>query len=293
MIRLSYSALDSLLTCERKFQLDRLLVSDFEKEEYPATILGKSFGVGVQTYLTTFDKEKAIYEAWKAYFPQKEEPGKRTEEHALSLLQSSFPHLDNVLLDWEVASFNGKPAVELSFRLDIDEKFYYVGYVDIILKNRWTGRYAVGEIKTTALKILDLSPIYQNSGQALGYSIILDSIVGEDQSDYDLLYFVGRVNEKHEHEFKTFPFPKTLVDRLNWFIALGFDVQRLHTMLEHNVFPMRGSSCLQYMRPCKHFGTCSLHSLDKYKEEEEDLIVYDFVFDLDQVISDHLKRIGD
>lgn len=293
MIRLSYSALKSFGECERMFQLDRLLVSDRMKEEAPALSLGKAYGAGVQTYLLTQDADKAIFACYQAYWPVLEEPLKaRSEEHAVSLLLVTMPQLDNLLQDWEIASFNGKPAIELSFRLDIDEKFYYVGYVDVVLRNRWSGNYAVGEVKTTGLQLKDLSPLYQNSGQALGYSIVLDSIVGEKQSEYDLLYLVGQTSDIHNHKFQPLTFKKTILDRLNWFIALGMDVQRLHTMLDMNVFPMRGDHCLQYMRPCRHFGTCTLTTLDRYKEEEEDKNVYDFHFNLDAIVSEHLSRLS-
>lgn len=293
-IRLSYSALESLLVCERMFQLDRLLEGAPEKQDYPATVQGKAFGAGVQSYLIYEDIDKAIFDSYLAYYPVLEEPEKaRSEEHAISLLLTAIPHLDVILADWQVPVFQNKPAVELSFRLDIDDKFYYVGYVDCILQNKWTGKYAVGEIKSTTMKLHDLSPAYQNSGQALGYSIILDQIAGQENAEYDTFYIVGQLNEKHSHQIKTYTFNKTLVDRLNWFIALGLDVQRLHSMLENNIFPCRGSSCLQYMRPCKHFGTCNLHGLDKYKDLEPDTNEYQFTFQLDDVVQNHLSRIGE
>jgi len=293
-IRLSYSALETLLVCERMFQLDRLLESSIEKQDYPATVMGRSYGTAVQSYLVNQDVDKALLDGYLAYLPVLEEPEKgRSEEHTISLFLSSVSALDEILQDWEVPSFNSKPAVELSFRLDIDSQFYYVGYVDVILQNKWTGKYAVGEIKSTALKLHDLSPLYQNSGQALGYSIILDQIAGQENSEYDTYYIVGQINDKHQHTVKTYNFNKALVDRLNWFIALQLDVNRLHSMLDNNIFPMRGSSCLQYMRPCKHFGTCSLHGLDSYKEIEQDINEYQFHFNLDEVITDHLKRIGE
>ena len=150
------------------------------------------------------------------------------------------------------------------------------------------------EVKHTGLNIFDLSPLYQNSGQALGYSIVLDKIVGEAQSNYEVLYFAGQLGAGNGFSPKihTMIYPKNLQDRLNWFITLGMDVERLHMMLENNVFPLRGSNCLHYMKPCKHLGTCNLHGLDTYKEEIEDTIVYDFNYQLDEVIQDHLIRIS-
>lgn len=298
-IRLSYSALDTFLTCERMFQLDKLLEGAPEKEDYPATVFGKAFGEGVATYLLTQDATKSLFAAWKAYWPILEDD-KRTEEILLNLLLVAFPKLDDMLMDWEVAFFNGKPAVELSFRLNDlgtqkEHNIYFVGYVDIVLKNRWSGRYAILENKTTGLGLYDLDPLYKNSGQALGYSIVLDRIAGEENAEYDVIYLIGQLSTRSESgkfspkvHVKTYP--KTLQHRLNWFISLGMDVARLEQMLELGVFPMRGSSCLQYMRPCKHFGVCNLQTLDKYKEIPEDTIEYQFVYSLPPLIESHIHR---
>lgn len=292
MIRLSDSALNTLHTCERKFQLERLLVSEFEKKDYPATVLGKAYGAGCQSYLAYQDKERAIFDLYMAYYPI-EEDDIRTEEVAISMLLASIPTMDNILLDWEVLVYNGKPAIELSFRLNIDSTYYFVGYIDVVLQNRWNSRCAVLDVKSTSLKLHDLSPLYQNSGQLLGYSIAIDALAGEDKSEYDVLYLVGQLGSGNgfSPNIKFLTFPKTPQDRLNWFITLTLDVEHLRNMRENNVFPLRGSSCLQYMRPCVHLGTCNLHGLDEYKEEEEDTIEYDFVYDLNDVIEDHIKRI--
>lgn len=298
-IRLSHSAIDTFLTCERMFQLDRLLVGAPDKQDWPATVFGKGFGAGVAEYLLTQDIDKALIAGYLAYWPVLEDD-KRTEEILLNLLLVTFPKLDDLLMDWEVASFEGKPAVELSFRLnglgkkDSGSDIYFVGYVDVVLRNKWNGRYAILENKSTGMNLFDLDPLYKNSGQALGYSIVLDKIAGEEHSEYDVLYLIGQLMSNSSGGFApkvhVKEYPKTLQNRLNWFISLGMDVSRLEQMLELNVFPMRGKSCLQYMRPCKHFGTCGMQVLDEYKEVEEDVIDYQFVYDLNELIKDHLER---
>lgn len=297
-IRLSHSALESFLTCERMFQLDRLLEGENKKEDFPATVFGKAFGEGVSTYLLTQDPEFSLWKAYLAYFPQLEDD-KRTEEILLNLLVCAMPRMDDLLQDWEVATFGGKPAVELSFRLNNlsteSPNTYFVGYVDVVLRNKWNGRYAILENKTTGLNLLDLDPMYKNSGQALGYSIVLDRIAGAEHSEYDVLYLIGQLKSTTSGGFSPLvhikEYPKTLQDRLNWFIGLGMDVNRLGQMLELEVFPRRGGSCLQYMRPCKHFSTCSMQVLDRYKQIPEDTIDYQFVYDMDDLIESHLSRI--
>lgn len=292
-IRLSYSSLETLNVCERKFQIEKLLVNDFQKEESAHTLFGKAFGAGVQSYFQHQDQDKALFDCWINYYPEEEIEGKKTVMRSLIALQKCFPSLDNLLMEYELVSFEGKPAVELSFRLDIDEEYYFVGYVDLVLRHRFTGQYVVLDIKTTGLNLLDLSPLYKNSGQALGYSITLDQIVGHELSEYGVIYLVAQLGKTlADCKLHTYPFDKSLLDRLNWFITLGLDVERLKRMHQLNSFPMRGSSCLQYMRPCRHFGTCNLKVFDRPKEPEEDLIDYQFIYQLDDVIEDHLRRIN-
>lgn len=292
-LRLSHSALDTFHTCERLFQLNRLLEGAPDKEDYPATVLGKAFGEGVTTYLLTQDVEKAIFNCWKAYWPILEDD-KRTEEKAVFDLLSIIPLLDKLLLEWEVATFNFKPAIELSFYLEIDDSCYFVGYIDAVLRNKYTGRYGVLENKSTGLGILDITVPYRNSGQALGYSIALDAIAGEKNADYDVIYAIAQDKTKANSTWNVTPhvitFPKTIKDRLNWFITLQMDAARLRQMRELRIFPQRGSSCLQYMKPCFHFGTCGLTTLDREKIIPEDEVVYDFSFKLEDLVVDHLRR---
>ena len=294
LYRLSHSSLNLLNKCERFYQLERLLLGSTERQHYPATVLGTAYGAGVASYLVHQDQDKALYDLWLAYFPILED-AVRTEAVAANLLIASIPELDNLLQDWEVLTFNSKPAVELSFSLQIDPKFYYVGYVDVVLKNKWTGRVAVMDVKTTALKLLDLSPLYQNSDQCLSYSIVLDKVVGEANADYDVLYFVGQLGSGNGFSpiIKPYSFSKSLHDRLDWFISLGLDVKHITEMMELGIFPKRGDACLQYNRPCKHFGTCQLHGFDRMPEEvEEDTKEYQFTFELEALIQDHIDRIN-
>ena len=290
-LRLSHSALKTLNLCERKFQLERILSGQKEHEDYPATILGKAWGAAVASYFIYQDQDKAIYDLWLSYYPRLEDDV-RTQEVAINMLVASFSEIDSLLQDWEVLHVEGKPAVELSFRLNLDSSYYFVGYVDIVLKNRYTGRAAVLDVKTTGLKLLDLSPVYQNSPQCIGYSIVLDQIMGEELSEYDVFYFSGQLGSGNGFSpiIKSYVFPKTLQDRLLWFISLGMDVKHLEDMASMNVYPQRGDNCLQYNKPCKHFGVCGLYGLDRPAEIEEDTTEYQFVFSLDEIIDNHVRR---
>lgn len=296
-LRLRHSNLEVLHTCERKFQLDNLLVNEMEREESEHLSFGTAFGVGVAHYLVNQDPDMALFEAWLAYWPQVE-TDKKSVPICMNALMGAFIHLDTILMNYEVASFNGKPAIELGFKLRIADEYYFTGHIDVVLRHRYSGVHYILDAKTTGLQLFDLSPLYRNSGQCLGYSIALDKIVGEKQASYGVLYFVAQIgrdpfNVKHH----TLVFDKTLLDRLNWFMTLGLDVRKLQEMEELNVYPRRGHSCLHFNRPCKYFGTCTLQSLDFPKIQREDIgndglpAIYDFEYDLNDLITEHLARL--
>lgn len=296
-IRLSYSTRGLLKQCDRKFQLTRLLNILSEKEERAVFSRGHAFGKGVQVYLVTQDMDKALFHAWLDYWPVVEDEPKVTERRTLHALMCAQPILDKILEDYEVVSFKGLPAVELGYKLIVDETFYEAGFIDLVLRNKHTGLYVVLEIKYTGTKSPHIDAMFQNSAQGIGYSIVLDRIVTEPLAEYGVLYFICQdKDEKPRYmDFHVKEYKKSLRERLNWFIALGMDVERIKTMRTLKVFPMNGAACLSFMRPCTFFGSCQLTHLDSEKEDEPDPHEddYSFVFKLEDVIKDHIERIGE
>jgi len=256
-------------------------------------VRGTAYGVGVQIYMWTGDMERAIYETWLAYDPEVEDPPKTFMAKTINNLLQSREKLDELRKSYEVAEFNNQPAIELSFRLNLDTKWYYVGYIDLVLRSKLSGLYGVLEVKTTGNARNDLTPLYQNSGQALGYSIILDQIAGADQATFETPYLVCRdLYKGWIPDVQIFPFKRTLMDRFKWFLSLGMDLERLNNMLALNHFPMRQKGCLAYGKVCPHFGFCSMTATDKYIEAPEDKSEYQFIYNLTDVIADHVRRIS-
>lgn len=293
-LRLSHSSLELLNSCERKFQIQKLLAAP-RREDSAHFDFGHGFGAGVATYLLTQSQDRAIFAAWMAYDSYREEK-KKTRYSCIWYLCQSFSYLDTLLKNYEIAMFNGKPAAELSFRMDINETKYFVGHIDVVLRHRVKGTYYVMEVKTTGLQLTDLDPEYRHSNQTVGYSTALDTIVGEELSEYGVLYFVCQLPAWNATEdiakFHIMPYAKTLTDRLQWFVAMGMDVQRIEQMEQLGIFPRRNSSCVSYNKVCTHFGTCHLEEADMPAQQEEDKIEYQFRFNLDDVIANHLERIA-
>jgi hypothetical protein len=283
--------MNTLETCERMYQLEHVLANGAAREESEHFSFGHGFGEGVAHYLVNQDKDAALLTAWLAYWPQIETE-KKNQAKCLNALNVAFPHLDNILQDYEVVEFEGKAAVELNFRLNIDKTYYFAGHIDVVLKNKWSGIYFIFEVKTTGLNLHDIDPLYKNSGQALGYSIAMDRIVGEKLSSYGIIYFVAQLGKDYTPQIKVLPYNKTLLDRLNWFMTLGLDVEKLHRMAELDAYPKRGNSCLNYMRPCRHFGICGLHALDRVASFVPDKEVYQFEYNMDELVKEHIERIA-
>ena len=291
-LRMSYSSRELFHSCERKFQLVKLVNDPPEREEREYFSHGHAFGAAVASYLLHGDRDLALFECWLRYWPIID-----TDEYnayiAGALVQGAFFSLDQIRRDYEVAIFNDKPAIELSARINVNPEIYDVAFIDVVLKHRETGIYGVFECKSTSSRLNDITPMYTNSGQTIGYSIIVDAIAGAAQSSFETIYFVGQMKGKSLEDvvFHTLPMRRTVMDRLNWFITLGLDIQRLQAMQRMNYFPMRGGSCLKFNKPCAFFGTCNLRKTDTPREEMKDEIDYQFVFELDDIVSDHIKRV--
>lgn len=303
-LRLSHSTLDTIHNCERKFQLLKLkniqdahyIDIDGAKKEVILNLDGKhnnvnldygsAFGIGIQTYIITNNLEQAIWEAIRSY-NYAEETKNKNAIGLVAAIQAFAAQWDNSM--WEVAYYNGKPAAELSFKIILDKETqdYYCGYIDLVLKNKLDNTVVVIEIKTTGIKIEDISPLYRNSGQALGYSILLDSIIKEEQiAAWTVLYLINQLKGQNIlPKIHLLPFEKTLKDRLSWLLNLKLDHEYLLKLVEIDHWPMRGKSCFAYNRPCPLYGICDLTTLDtkeaKIKKEEE----WDFVFTLEELIA--------
>jgi hypothetical protein len=293
-IRLSHSALEILQACEQKFEIERFFKGSKVEEANPDFIWGKSYGIGFQEYLLTRDMDQAIWKVFLSYTPWVEKDSKQFWKiiHGLVVNQEK---IDTFLETYELVQFHKVPAIELGIKIIIDDVFYYVGFIDAVVKNKQSGKYAILECKSTGSSLYEIDPMYRHSGQGIGYSIGLDTIVGETLTDYDIIYpvlqYPSRLASTPIIHFLRFE--KNLLDRLQWFITLQLDVDKIKTMFQLNHFPKRSTACLAYNRVCPHYGTCHLLSIREYKDEEPDPHEkkYSFTFLLQDIIEEHLRRV--
>lgn len=256
--RLSHSSLLTLHSCPRRFQLNRLL-PNIPREENPTLQMGTSFGIAIQSYYEGKDINQIVWDiflSWKLALEAEEKNINKSIWYTISAIQSflASPETTFIREEYELAKFgpSEKPAIELHFKVDLENGFTYHGYVDLVLKHKMTGEYIVIEIKTGSR--VDEAR-YKNSFQGLGYSIVLDKIVGTEYSSYKVIYLVYDTATFQYHVFQCH---KQLSARADWLVALLNETRIIQIYAEDPRFPMHGESCYSFNRQCNHYGICNL-----------------------------------
>jgi len=292
-LRTSYSSSLDFHACPRKFQLLKLQAE--RKEDLRAQITfayGHAIGEGIQNYLIHRDLNKAImaaFLAWEVDYDAVDEKRNKSMPKAVAALME-FEGLCKLgmLDDYEVAYFKGKPAAELSFRIKF-EYTTYRGFVDLVLRNKFTGEYLILELKTSSANYINHLQ-YKNSAQALGYSVILDKIA-PGTSSYSVLYLVELTKLGR---FEPFEFPKTAHQRALWIKDRLWDEQVLVGMVQtfgnYGIWPTHGESCTQFGSVCPFMDMCHLTTEHQMTPLRENHLTEDTEYDFEFTVSELLEQ---
>lgn len=267
---LSHSSLETMHSCPRKFEIYRMNYAPKDKGTVD-TSFGHAVGVGIQELLILQQSQQSPqdnlgltplqYAIWKMFLSwevdiDETKPKSKKSFHAACLAVEKYQQQFLSLLtnEWELAYFNGKPAVELGFIVELPNGYYYRGFVDAVLVHKKEKRFRVLEIKTTGLATVDVAQ-YKNSFQGVGYGVILDQLAAS--MDYAADYYVDYlVYKTGAQDFLTFPFLKTSYQRAKWLSQLLVETNIIDLYLERELFPMHGQSCFNFYRQCQYFGLC-------------------------------------
>lgn len=253
----SYSQLLDLHSCPRKILLKKHYADRIDAEDNIDFAFGHAVGAGVQNLWLTRDMNKALFNsfmAWNAPFDFEIRKKKKSIWEAGMAVEKFLPYIEENMEDWELYTLpNGKPGIELSFALDCGNGYKHYGHIDVVLRNKHTGEIAVIELKTTGLKYAE-EAVYANSSQALGYSVILDTLF-PGLSSYEVFHFIYSSTDR---EWTPMPFTKTVAHKSEWIKDLLLDHAMLDTYKRMHFYPKRGESCYNYFRRCEFFGTCNI-----------------------------------
>lgn len=259
--QLSYSSRLLLNSCPRKYQLKKLDVTPKLVEDMDSEItfeFGKLVGYGIQLAFMGIDRPNIIlacFDFWKLDLLVVSSKHKKSFFHALIAIDKFISMREQgFLAGLRVLSYQGKPAAELSFLIDFNEGFNERGFLDLVLEHEETGEIFTVEIKTDSSK-QDINPIkYENSSQALGYSIVLDHIKPGLVS-YKVLYLIY-LTEKLEYTM--FQFTKTLAQKAEWLSSISLDIAKIKLYEQAKHWPKHGQSCFSYFKPCIYYQICGM-----------------------------------
>lgn len=260
---------------------------------------GKALGIGVQEFLTTENMNRAVLSmmlAWKGILD--DEAGNRDKKNFWFAVHGlgKFATLRLVEFgNYNIAILNGRPATELSFRINLGDGFYYRGSIDAVLLNKMRGELLVIENKTTKFTKVH-EAMFKNSGQALGYGLIIDAITHilklKETSSYRVVYPVYMTGNM---EWTTLPFSKNFTSRALWIKNILDDKATVIRHAEEGYFPMYGESCYEFFRPCSYFGTCEYSNSillggKEVVERKEEATKYDFEFTIEELIETQIAK---
>lgn len=305
----SFSSLNNLHTCPRKYELIKMGESGVKIKSFDFSY-GTALGAGVQELLTSGDIEKAFFKAFLAWDMEllmgieadpdsKKSNHKKSFPNVLEALIKFLPHLNVMGSEWELFYFIDskgarRPAVELSASIELPNGFQYRCYIDAVLRHKTEGRLVVLELKSTGSTNVQ-EAMYGNSNQALSYSVILDCIA-EGYTSFFVWYFVYCTTME---KWEFFPFSKTRVQKAEWIKTVLYDTNNIDECIKHEFFPKQGENCLDFGRPCQFYGGCGMSNLSLYagplthmkRVKEEFETEYNFRFTLQELVDQQLKDV--
>ena len=276
--QLSYSSRLTLHTCPRKYQLYRLNVVPNENADPGQSVTfayGHIVGLGIQELLIHNDIDRAIWAAFLMWEPDLLDSNVKQNKSfwgGIAALQKFQSLLANGFMrGWCLYYHNDAPAVELSFIIQFPDGFTYKGFVDAVLVHPDTKEVMVLECKTTGQNYIS-SATYKNSAQAIGYSIVLDSLF-PTLSSYKVQYLIYKTKAA---EFEAMDFEKDYLSRALWIREILLDIEMIKMYENAEIYPMHGESCNDFYRECEYLGTCTLSTgnlvTDLTTEQNEKLL---------------------
>lgn len=304
----SFSALGTLHSCPRRFELDRIgsqtMVTTQARVDTVHTGYGSAFGAGLQALLSGKSLQLAKLEAIINYrfhdiYPQVFADEKSLFHCLNSLTRFYETELTELTTDWEALIVDGQPASEISFAIKFPNNFYDRGYIDFILQHKVTKKILVVEIKTEggyAPKNPQASEAkYKNSNQGNGYALVADYLADKlgVENDISVVYIVHRTKT---NTFEPYVFPKTPAARLRYIKDRLAELGGLDFLINRTLgeapepFPSFGN-CATYGSVCQYYGICELKQ-DYSKIQDVEIGDFKLLIDIKDLLNLQHKRLN-
>ena len=234
-------------------------------KDRPNTNITFAFGHAVGAGVAKYDEAQSLdaatwaaFLAWDVDFFASEtnKAGKSTGKSLTDAIWAIYMYQDFWETDTNLNEYDLVKA-EAVLAVDFENGSYYVGHIDELLCNKYSGALLVKENKTTGSNVIDPCQ-YSNSDQALSYAVVVDTL---GATSYDVLYTVYSSTQK---QWLAFSFTKGGESKAEWLQDQLLQQQQRNDYTELNFFPKRGASCYSFMRRCEFYGMCDMTSNKSY-----------------------------
>lgn len=265
----SYSMDENFHGCPRKYQIKKMQAhaGTTERINSPTFAFGHAVGAGVAVYDDTKDLRQSIWAAFLAWdIDLLEEEVRNTRKTGKSFWESAWALYNYAVFVEEETNLADYDTVkiEATLAVDFEDGHFYVGHIDEVLLNRYTGRFLVKENKTTGLANIDPC-MYSNSDQALSYAIVVDMLGGQE---YEVLY---TIYSSTQMKWIQYSFVKSAAKKAEWIQDQLLMHQHKDDYAAADFFPKRGKSCFSFMRRCEFYETCDFTSTNVFGMKYSDL----------------------
>ncbi len=267
-LEISHSSRGSLRSCPRKFEFRKMYKSS-RREETQATGSGKALHTAFQNYFVNRDENAGLLDLVLEY-PIRFQKSAMDANSLEGCIATYLKCIESEIFDeWEIAYVvkpDGEkvPAVEVPFSLNLQVDFFgngtlvtvkYIGYIDLILYNRYTDQYAVVDIKTTT-KDSDFATEYTFHEQCLPYGLVLQVLLGLDyERGFEVGYWITKINALDPwDQMPTFMKDGTMV--AEWLRGYLLDIAAIQEFHKLGFFPRNGGACYNWNRRCSFFDLC-------------------------------------
>lgn len=266
--------------CMRKFELMFMFGNRPARESGYAADVGTALHNGTQTYLIaladghdhTAAEAKGFIEFLKAFpfdLEQEQKSQSRSFENAVLLLTNLFE--SPIWDEWELVQVDGHGwAVEVPFIIRHtttpgiihapeyggDHMFVTQGKIDLIMRHKVSGKIRTLDIKTTLLDERLWEGEYKFSGQQIGYTHVLNAMLGIDPESFEVGYVIACFSGDHPRvEYYPLEKPSEVIEDY-WRTQLD-TLTRIKEYIEQGWFPRRNGGCVTWSSPCNALSICS------------------------------------
>jgi len=280
----TYSTDQEFLACPRKWIINKVQAAMGINNRHSSVTFafGHAVGAGVAEFDRTQNLDKAYMAAFLAWDvdllateldSKGKSNGKSFWEALVALdLYAEFYYSDPVA---ELESYE-TVMIEGTIVIDLENGYFAVLHIDEVLRNKYTGSFRIKENKTTASVTVDPAR-YANSEQALGYSVAISLLGGQD---YEVLYTIF---SSKDGRWISFPFPKTPLAKAEWMQDQLLISEQKEMYRETGFYPKRGNACVAYNRRCSEFGLCDISLNKRYANGLNNLRVLERAEDFAQL----------